>query len=109
MDPFTMVALVTFLGCGTGVIVTTVDKLTDRRARAREQELRLVQERTRQQEERIVELRRQNEQLQKQLEWHATLVEAQDRVVKQLGDGAWPARVSASSPSSVSAEAGFQR
>ncbi len=41
----------------------------------------------RQQELRIVDLSRQNEQLQKQVEWHGKLLETQDQMLKRLGSG----------------------
>ncbi len=105
-----MIVALTAIGCGTGIVITVVDKLFGEKAKAKvklaEQELRLALERARQQDLRIADLSRQNEQLQKQLEWNAKLLDTQDRMIKQLGSGSpangagnvgtperpWPAR-----------------
>ncbi|MGH2371422.1 MAG: hypothetical protein ACRDI2_24885 [Chloroflexota bacterium] len=81
---------VTAIGCGTGVIITTVDKVfsalggrrgsTDRKGDA----LRTALEHNRQQTLQITELRRQNEQLQKQLEWHTRLLAVEEWRVRQV-------------------------
>jgi hypothetical protein len=92
--PEFIVAL-TAIGCGTGIIITFIDKAfgvfgTNKykaRLEAAQQQLRLAEERGRQQELRIVELSRQNEQLQKQVEWHGKLLETQDQMLKRLGSG----------------------
>ena len=49
--------------------------------------VRLAEEKARQQELRLVELNRQNDQLQKQLEWHGRLLETQDQALKRLESG----------------------
>ncbi len=77
MDFWVAVTAITALGCGTGIVIQTIDKVFDHKRKAREQELKLAQERLRLQELQIVELHRQNEQLQKQLEWHTRLLERQ--------------------------------
>lgn len=86
------VVALTAIGCGTGIVITFMDKVfgTREKSRAREaqQQLQLSQERSRQQELRLMELGRQNEQLQKQVEWHAKLLETQDQMLKRLGSGA---------------------
>ena len=74
MEFFEFATVVTVFGCITGVIITTVDKVFDRRHRTRDVELKAAQERARLQEMQIVELHRQNEALQKQVEWHARLL-----------------------------------
>jgi hypothetical protein len=78
---------ITAIGCSTGVIITTVDKIFGTRRQSREEELRRVKEQSGLQAQQIAELRRQNEQLQKQLEWHAKLLETQDNLMKQLTSG----------------------
>jgi hypothetical protein len=85
MDFWIAVVLLTTVGCGTGIVITAMDKLFDGKKKAREQELKLAQERLRMQELQVIELRCQNEQLQKQLDWHAKLLEAQTQQAKQLG------------------------
>jgi predicted transcriptional regulator len=72
---------ITAIGCSTGVIITTVDRIFGTRRQSREEELRRVKEQSGLQAQQIAELRRQNEQLQKQLEWHARLLEAQEPAV----------------------------
>jgi len=77
MDLWVALTAITALGCGTGIVIQMIDKVFDHRRKAREQELKLAQERLRLQELQLVELHRQNEQLQKQLEWHTRLLERQ--------------------------------
>jgi hypothetical protein len=73
------VTVVTALGCGTGVIITTVDKVFGSRRKERELALRQAAERERLQTREIAALRQENVQLQKQVEWHARLLEADGR------------------------------
>jgi hypothetical protein len=91
MDFFSAAVALTAIGCGTGIIITFIDKAFGGRSKSRlreaQQELRLAEERNRQQELRIVELSRQNDQLQKQVEWHGKLLETQDQMLKRLGSG----------------------
>jgi hypothetical protein len=79
MEGPVFVVVLTAIGCGTGIIITAMEKFADSKKRAREQELRLAGERVQQQELQIIELRRQNEVLQKQIEWSNRLLEAQQR------------------------------
>jgi hypothetical protein len=84
------------IGCGTGIVITFIDKAfgafgtNKHKARLQEaqQKLQISEERVRQQDLRIMELGRQNDQLQKQLEWHGKLLETQDQALKRLGNGA---------------------
>ena len=91
MDFFSAAVAITAIGCGTGIIITFIDKAFGGRSKSRlreaQQELQLAEERDRQQELRIVELSRQNDQLQKQVEWHGKLLETQDQMLKRLGSG----------------------
>jgi hypothetical protein len=95
MDGMEFVVALTAIGCGTAIIITFIDKAfgvfgtTKHKSRleSAQQQLRLAEERGRHQELRIVELSRQNEQLQKQLEWHGKLLETQDQMLKRLGSG----------------------
>jgi hypothetical protein len=80
----------TAIGCGTGIVCMAIDKLSSifdgrRQVRAGNVTLKLTQEKLRERDEQIVELHRQNESLQKQVEWHSKLLEAQERGVRQLG------------------------
>ena len=88
------------IGCGTAVVLTFMDKAfglfgtNKHKARMLEsqRQLELAEERSRYQDVRIVELSRQNEQLQKQLEWHGKLLQTQDQMLKRL-DADEPARI----------------
>ena len=87
------VVALTAIGCGTGIIITFIDKAFGgdkhkAKVKSAEQEARLAQERAHQLEVQLVDARRQNEQLQKQVEWHSRLLETQDRMMKQLTGGA---------------------
>ncbi len=75
---FEFATAVTAIGCGTGVIVSTVQQVlggTPRGAGRQREALTTSEERIRQQAQEIVALRLQNEQLQRQLEWHSRLLE----------------------------------
>ena len=72
---FEFATVVTAIGCGTGVIVTTVDKVLGGRRGAQSEALRLAEARQRQQEQELEALRRHNEQLQRQLEWYGRLID----------------------------------
>jgi hypothetical protein len=71
---FEFATAVTAIGCGTGVVVSTVQQVFGGRQRQREA-LTTSEERIRQQAQEIVALRLQNEQLQRELEWHSRLLE----------------------------------
>jgi hypothetical protein len=84
---FEFVTAVTAIGCSTGVIITTIDKLLGNRrssplsdgprgSRGSGDPAHLQE---------LAELRRQNEQLQKQLEWHARLLETEQRLAVRAG------------------------
>jgi hypothetical protein len=76
---FEFATVVTAIGCGTGVIITTVDKVLGGRRGGQGEALRLSKERLEEQERELAALRRQNEQLQRQLEWHDRLLERGQR------------------------------
>lgn len=86
-----MVVFIVAIGCLTGIAITFIDKvgsvIAGGKRRALEEELQLAKERSVHLDVQIAELRRENGSLQKQLEWHSKLLEAQDHVVRQLGDG----------------------
>ena len=91
MDFWIAVVALTTVGCGTGIVITFIDKAFGGRARAKEQELRLkqqqlemVEERARHLEAQLIEARRNNEHLQKQVEWHGKLLETQDQLLRRL-------------------------
>jgi hypothetical protein len=70
---------VTAIGCGTGVIISTVDKVFGARRQKPVEAERPSKDQTvnrqRQLETEVAALRRQNELLQKELDWHARLLE----------------------------------
>jgi hypothetical protein len=76
---FEFATVVTAIGCGTGVIISTVDKVLGGRRGGQPDALRSTQERLQEQERELAALRRQNEQLQRQLEWHNRLLERGQR------------------------------
>jgi hypothetical protein len=76
---FEFATVVTAIGCGTGVIVSTVQQVLGGRHGRQREALTTSEERIRQQAEEIVALRLQNEQLQRQLEWHSRLLEQSER------------------------------
>jgi type II secretory pathway pseudopilin PulG len=67
--------------------VAVVDRVFGFRRRAQEHQAQLAEEHAHQLVARINELERHNEELREQLAWHRRLLEAQDTVLKQLGDG----------------------
>src|SRR5688500_3675355 len=82
-----MVIVLTAIGCGTGVVITFIDKVFGGKTKALQQEVKAEKDRVRMLETQIVEAHRQNDLLQKQLEWHTKMLETQDRMMKQLTDG----------------------
>jgi len=82
---------VTAIGCGTGVIISTVDKVFGARRQKPVEAERPSKEqavdRQRRLELEVAALRRQNELLQKELDWHARLLEqGQPSPQSQLGE-----------------------
>jgi uncharacterized membrane protein (DUF106 family) len=90
MGPFEMVVAIVFLGCVTGIVTTAIDKMSGGKHKKYEQELKLAQERVRLLEAQVIDARRENDMLQKQVEWHSKMLESQDRMMKQLTDGDRP-------------------
>src|SRR5687768_5085592 len=87
MDPFSMVLGIVFIACGTGVLTTFIDKAFGGKQKQAQLEAKMAEERARLLEARLIDSQRQNDQLQKQLEWHTKMLETQDRMMKQLTDG----------------------
>ena len=75
---------ITFISIIVGGLVKIADRAFGPRAKASTVELAAAQDRIRQLETQLLDSHRQNEQLQKQLEWHTKLLETQDRFMKQL-------------------------
>ena len=82
-----MIIVLTAIGCGTGIVCTFIDKAFGGKQKQLQQEVKMERERVRLLETQVVEAHRQNDTLQKQLEWHTKMLETQDRVMRQLTDG----------------------
>jgi hypothetical protein len=102
MGPLDFIFGLVFLGTVTGIIRMIVYAVTGRAVRdgagggkrkALAAELRAAEDRVRGLEAQLLDARLQNDQLQKQLEWHTKLLEAQDRLVAQLPTSATRAAV----------------
>ena len=86
------VVALTAIGCGTGIIITFMDKIMGGGKEKAKAELKLLQGQLRAAEDRartlelqLVDERRHNDQLQKQVEWHGRLLETQDQLLRRLG------------------------
>jgi len=66
------------IGCFTGIVVTTINRLFDRRLRGTHDELERSRDRIRMLEARIVDLQIHNEQLVRTQEWTNRLLDAQE-------------------------------
>ncbi|HET7767557.1 MAG TPA: hypothetical protein VFN74_02210 [Chloroflexota bacterium] len=75
---------ITFISIIVGGLVKIADRIFGPKGKASTVELSAAQDRIRQLESQVRDSHYQNEQLQKQLEWHAKLLETQDRFMKQL-------------------------
>ena len=82
-----MVVVITAIGCGTATVLTFMDKAFGGKQKQAQLEAKMAQEHARMLELQLVESQRQNEQMQKQLEWHTKMLDTQDRLMKQLSDG----------------------
>ena len=87
MEGTVFVLVLTAIGCGTGIVITFIDKVFGGKQKSLQQEVKAQQDCARLLESQLVESHRQNDQLQKQLEWHTKMLETQDRLMKQLTDG----------------------
>jgi hypothetical protein len=70
-----MLVVLVALGGGIAVTLTLIDKIFNSRRRTLETELLLEKERRRARELRIAEIERENEKLQRQIEWYQRLLE----------------------------------
>jgi hypothetical protein len=82
-----MVTVIVIVGCVTGIITNFTDKAFGGKQKQAQLEAKMAQERARLLETQLIESQRQNDQLQKQLEWHTKMLETQDRLMKSLTDG----------------------
>lgn len=86
-----IIAIVVVGGIG-GTLITLADKVFGTKQKQAQMEAKAAQERVRTLEAQLLDAHRQNEQLQKQLEWHTKMLETQDRLVKQLTDSSHAAQ-----------------
>ncbi len=82
MNVFEFLAIAILIISGAGVIV--IDRLFAGK-RGTEHQLRLAEQRVQELLVRINELERHGDDMRQQLEWNRRLLEAQDRVLQQLG------------------------
>ena len=82
-----MVLALTAMGCGTATLLTLMDKVFGGKQKQLQEEVKAQKERARLLEAQLIDAHRQNEQFQKQLEWHTKMLETQDRLMKSLTDG----------------------
>jgi hypothetical protein len=99
MDFLWAIVPVTAIGCGTAVVLTFIDKVFGNKHKAAALEAKAAEERVHMLEARLIDAHRQNDLLQKQLEWHTKMLETQDRIVKQLADSGAQVRPEVSSHS----------
>src|SRR5215213_3896726 len=92
MNVFEFLAIAILIISGAGVIV--VDRLFAGK-RGTEHQLRLTEQRVQELLLRIGELERHNDDLRQQLEWNRRLLDAQDRVLQQLGTPSVPTELPA--------------
>jgi hypothetical protein len=83
MQVFEFLAIAILIVSGAAVIV--LDRLFGSGRRAFEHQVQLAEQRTQELVLRLGELERHNDELRQQLEWNRRLLEAQDRVLQQLG------------------------
>ena len=99
MGPFEMILGIVSVACFTGIVTTFIDKAFGGKQKQAQLEAKMAHDRARLLEAQLVDAHRQNEQLQKQLEWHTKMLETQDRLMKQLGDGHSTPRPTIGTPS----------
>jgi hypothetical protein len=68
--------LITGIGCVTGIVITTVDKVFDRRLRGASEDLARARDRIHVLEDRVADLQLHNEQLARTQEWTNRLLDA---------------------------------
>jgi hypothetical protein len=87
VDPWAVaVVLLSAIGCGTAVVLTFIDKAFGGKQKSAVIEAKAAEERARMLEARLIDSHRQNDLLQKQLDWHTKMLETQDRLMNKLAD-----------------------
>jgi len=98
LGPLELIAIFFVFGCPTWVLSKLIDRAFGSRQKkglTEAKESQEVLDRARALEAQLLDAHRQNDQLQKQLEWNTKMLETQDRLVKQLSDGQTKPAVSA--------------
>ena len=88
MEVFEMVTIVVALGCATGVVTTFIEKAFGGKQKQAQIEAKMAHERAQLIEAQLIESRRQNDQLQKQLEWHTKMLATQESLMQRARDTA---------------------
>ena len=76
---------ITFISVIMGGLVKTATVIFGPKHKTSPTELAGAQDRIRSLEAQLLDSHRQNDQLQKQLEWHVKLLETQDRILSRAG------------------------
>src|SRR5687768_13758597 len=98
LGPLEMIAIFFVFGCPTWLVSKLIDRAFAGRQKQGQMDAREAKEaldRARSLETQLMDAHRQNDQLQKQLEWNTKMLETQDRLVKQIGNGQVKPAVSA--------------
>ena len=95
LGPLELIAIFFVFGCPTWVLSKLIDRAFGGRQKQGQAEAKEALDRARTLVAQLVDAHRQNDQLQKQLEWHTKMLETQDRLVKQIGNGQVKPAVSA--------------
>ena len=86
LGPLEMVAIFFVFGCPTWLLSKLIDRAFGGRQKQGLTEAKEAQDRARTLESQLLDSRRQNDQLQKQLEWHTKMLETQDRLTQRVSD-----------------------
>jgi len=89
---------ITFISIIMGGLVKTAGMIFGGRGKAKAAELAGAQDRIRALEAQLLDSHRQNDHVQRQLEWHVKLLETQDRYMKQLALTPTPNGAQSSAP-----------
>ena len=90
LGPLEMIAIFFVFGCPTWVLSKLIDRAfagKQKQGLTEAKEGKEALDRARALESQLLDAHRQNDQLQKQLEWNTKMLETQDRLVKQLSNG----------------------
>jgi hypothetical protein len=96
LGPLEMVAIFFVFGCPTWLLSKLIDRAFGGKQKQAPTDAKEAQDRVRALESQLLDVRLQNDHLQKQLEWHTKMLETQDRLMRRAGDKiAGPAEVRA--------------